>query len=105
VSSPVTETAVLDVHKTPANTGEKSLPVGIGHSLSRVGGWCALQVSNLRNVNMFSGSADLEIGDTADLGVFGSLFSVESISPFMDQRSLSSGLARLWQLGWVYNYF
>ena len=48
VSSPVTETASADGHETLVNRGEKSLPVVLCHGLSKVGEWCALQVSNLR---------------------------------------------------------
>jgi hypothetical protein len=48
VSSCVTETASADGHETLVNRGEKSLPVVLCHGLSKVGEWCALQVSNLR---------------------------------------------------------
>ena len=48
VSSPVTQTASADGHESLVNRGEKSLPVVLCHSLTKVGEWCALQVSNLR---------------------------------------------------------
>ena len=48
LSSAVTETAGADGQKSPVNTGEKSLSDMLCRELSKVGKWCALQVSNLR---------------------------------------------------------
>jgi len=48
LSLPVTASAFPNHHETIDNTREKSLPVTIGHDLSKPGEWCALQGLNLR---------------------------------------------------------
>ena len=48
VSQSVTTGSLPHHSETLENTGVKSLPVTMGHELSKPGGWCALQGLNLR---------------------------------------------------------